>query len=273
MREAGDAPSLGPVAPIPLTVIEHRSTPPRAVMLSVYGAYGVYAEPSFSVDDEALRAQGIATALCHTRGGGFWGSAWHAAGRGARKRQALDDLIACIELLRSGATIAAPLPIILRGRSAGALLAARAMIEKPELLAGVILDAPFLDPIGTLLDPLRPLNARETAEWGDPRNPRDLAALQQLSPYASIRPGGGPPVLLFASLFDREVPIAEPLKFTARLRAARTADAPVLLSLDRNSDHTSSATPNLFTERQQLMQSFSRWAIHEASMDDHSPHS
>ena len=73
------------------------------------------------------------------------------------------------------------------GESAGGLLVAAAMNQRPELFAAVVVDGPFVDVVNTLPDETLPFTVSEWKEWGDPLEPVDLAVLRSYSPYENIR--------------------------------------------------------------------------------------
>ena len=69
-----------------------------------YGSYGIALRPAYSPAMFAWYDRGGVYAVAHIRGGGEYGAGWHAAGRGAAKRTAIDDFIRCAEELIAGAT-------------------------------------------------------------------------------------------------------------------------------------------------------------------------
>ena len=48
--------------------------------LEAYGAYGITLSPGFSTTRVAWMERGGIYAVCHVRGGGWFGEAWHRAG-------------------------------------------------------------------------------------------------------------------------------------------------------------------------------------------------
>lgn len=51
-----------------------------------------------------------------------------------------------------------------------------AMTLAPDRFAGVVLEAPFVDPLVTMLDPDHPLTISDRSEWGDPSSDPEIAA-------------------------------------------------------------------------------------------------
>ena len=72
----------------------------------------------------------IAHALCHVRGGGELGRAWHSAGRRELKPNSFTDLVACAAALAESG-LAHPSALALEGRSAGGLLVGAALNTAP----------------------------------------------------------------------------------------------------------------------------------------------
>jgi prolyl oligopeptidase len=77
-----------------------------------------------------------------------------------------------------------------------------------------------------------------TAEYGDPEKPVEFEWLYAYSPYHRVVDGTVyPAVLLMTSDSDTRVHPMHALKMTARLQAATSSDAPILLRFDRKSGH------------------------------------
>src|SRR6185312_4938284 len=106
-------------------------------LLSGYGAYGSSIRPSFSPSRLAWLERGGILAYAHTRGGGERGEAWHEAGRGANKANAVGDFIACAEyLVAKGYTSASRLAA--SGSSGGGVLVGGAVVRRPDLFGGAV---------------------------------------------------------------------------------------------------------------------------------------
>ena len=165
----------------------------------------------------SLLDRGFVYAIAHVRGGGELGQSWHEQGKGRFKHKSFDDFIACAEhLICAGYTSADRLAIM--GESAGGLLAAAAINERPDLFRTVVVDGPFVDVVNTLLDPALPFTVSEWREWGNPLDTADLAYLRSYSPYENIRSQRYPSVLAFCSFDDPRVPYWEAMKWAARIR-------------------------------------------------------
>ena len=257
--------------------------PPRRprVLLLGYGSYGTSLDVGFSPEHVALLRRGWTLAFAHVRGGGELGRAWYDAGRGARKRRAVDDFLSCMEALVAGGHCAAG-DLAVKGASAGGVLVGAALNELPELLGAAVASVPFVDVLGAMRDEGLPLTIHERDEWGHlpPLQSRAhdggggdhglvggaaaavaLAAVQSYDPYFNVLQGlaaagrgsgggGGArdvPVLVTTALDDSHVPFWGPLKWVAALREARqcspspTAAAPVLLRVGDDGGHYGAA--------------------------------
>jgi oligopeptidase B len=199
-------------------------------LLYGYGAYGYCLEPQFSSLRLSLLDRGFVYAIAHVRGGGELGQDWHNQGKGRLKRNSFSDFIACAEhLVQAGYTSSARLAIM--GESAGGLLSAAVINERPDLFAAVVVDGPFVDVVNTLLDTTLPFTISEWKEWGNPTRPMDLAYLRAYSPYENVKLHDYPPILVLCSLSDQRVPYWEGMKWAARIRAMGTNQPEVLVKV------------------------------------------
>lgn len=225
--------------PVPVTVLRHadRHARPSPLVLYAYGAYGVSLDPVFSHFRLSLLDRGIAFALAHVRGGGDLGPSWHTAGHAANKSVGVADLIACARgLIAAGHTT--PRQLILRGRSAGGFLVGAALNAEPQLFRAAAAEVPFVDCLTTLEDTEAPYTPLEWSEWGNPTaDPAARASLAALSPCENVHAQPYPSVLATAALHDTRVGPWEAATWVARLRAATTADAPILLRTDLETGH------------------------------------
>eukprot|EP00775_Hariotina_reticulata_P003057 gene3058-3338_t len=189
-------------------------------LLMVYGAYGTKYDPEFDSRLLALLDRGWVVGIAHVRGGGELGYAWHAHGRLAAKVNSFTDLVACAQTLIAH-NLTSPSRLAVWGRSAGALTAAAAMNAAPELFHAALLDVPFLDVLGDLVDVTLPLTVKEWEEWGDPLHNATMArVIRGYSPVHNVMPGVVyPHMMLTAGLMDKRVGYWEAAKWVAELRA------------------------------------------------------
>ena len=85
---------------------------------------------------------GFRIAIAHVRGGGELGRQWYNQGKGRHKQNGFDDFIACAEfLIAYGYTTSETL--VISGGSAGGLLVAGSLNQRPELFGGLRCRSPF----------------------------------------------------------------------------------------------------------------------------------
>ncbi len=213
------------------------------VLLAGYGAYGRPDPPSYLPELRPWYDAGGAAAVCHVRGGGYFGASWHAAGQQATKPNSWRDFIACAEyLVREGYT--RPERLAVTGASAGGIVVGRAVTERPDLFAAAIISVGVLDAVRFETTQGGPANVRE---FGSVVTEPGFRALLAMSPVHHVRPGTlYPAVLLTAGLNDPRVPPWQPGKMAAALQAANTSGRPVLLRLDEAEGHGAGSTDDQF---------------------------
>lgn len=221
---------------VPMTLLHYGTLRPpdqQPVLLMGYGSYGMSIDPFFSRSLTALSRQGVATAICHVRGGGEYGSAWHEAGRLANKPNTWKDFIACAEaLVAEGVT--QPGRLVGWGGSAGGITISNAVDERPELFAGAINDVGASDMPRMLTTSQNGPNHYD--EFGDIRTAEGAAIARAMSGYHKITPGKPYPAwLVIHGINDPRVDVWQSNKFTARMDAA--SGQPVIYRLDYASGH------------------------------------
>ena len=155
---------------IPMTLVglaSSDSDSPRPTVLVAYGSYGEMNVPSYDPTLVPLLRRNFVIAYAHTRGGGELGTKWYEKGRGGNKPRAIEDLIACAEALTNQLAVTEPHLLGVRAFSAGAVIAASAVNERPTLFSTLCLANPFVDVFGAMSDPTLPLTEHERDEWGD----------------------------------------------------------------------------------------------------------
>jgi oligopeptidase B len=209
----------------------------RPLYLQGYGAYGVSFDPSYSSNYVSLLDRGIIVAIAHVRGGEELGRPWYDSGKLLHKGNSFTDFIAVAEhLVATGHTSSDRLAI--SGGSAGGLLMGAVTNLRPDLFRAVVADVPFVDVVNTMLDPTLPLTVIEYDEWGNPNDEAAYRYILSYSPYDNVRPQAYPAMLLTAGLNDPRVAFWEPAKLTARLRALRTNNTPLLLRTNMGAGHS-----------------------------------
>ncbi len=226
-------------AMVPLSLVRRRDTPcdgSAPCLLTGYGAYGYCYDASFDKHWLSLLDRGFVCAIGNIRGGQELGRAWYEQGRLLHKRNSFSDFIACAEhLIAAGYTSRTGLAI--SGASAGGLLMAAVVNERPDLFAAVLAQVPFTNVIAAILDPSLPLTVIEYDQWGNPHDPEQLRYMLGYSPYEQITAQPYPPILATAGLNDLQVPYWDPAKWVARLRAHKTDTNPLLLRTNVNAGH------------------------------------
>ncbi|XP_078085799.1 prolyl endopeptidase-like [Mustelus asterias] len=233
---------------VPITVF-HKETlnqmNKKPLLVHVYGAYGMDLNVDFKPEQMVLLEDGWILAYCHVRGGGELGLRWHKASRLDKKCIGIDDLQACLRHLHTMG-YSNPRQTALISNSAGGVLAGSLCNVSPDSIRAVVLRAPFLDVLNTMLDPSLPLTIEEQEEWGDPLSDQNLfKCIQAYCPYQNIKPQKYPSVFITAYQDDKRVPLSGLLRYTRKLRNAvavsmcnETGELPdIILDIQPGGDH------------------------------------
>lgn len=204
---------------IPYFVVRAKhASGPGPMLLYGYGGFEISQTPFYWGSMGRLwLSRGGAYAVANIRGGGEFGPAWHQAALKTNRQKSYDDFIAVAEdMLRRGLTTPKQLGIM--GGSNGGLLVATVAVERPDLFAAVVCQVPLLDMIRYTKFGA---GASWIAEYGDPDNADERAAILRYSPYQNVRAGVKYPPFLFvtATSDDRVTPI-HARKMAAKLEAA-----------------------------------------------------
>jgi prolyl oligopeptidase len=195
------------------------------------GAFGVSATPASSAFVRAWLASGGVYAVANVRGGGEYGPLWHEAAIGIKKQTSIDDLIAAAEFLVDQ-HYSQPPSLGLAGRGHGALIAAAALLQRPQLFGAAALDDGLYDM--TRFDRFG-MGSVWTTEYGSPSEPAVLKAMLSYSPLQIARQDVNlPPVLLTVAEHDDAVSPANSYKLAAALQASAPGKQPVLLRVLRD---------------------------------------
>jgi oligopeptidase B len=199
-------------------------------LLEAYGAYGADSQADFDSGVFSLLDRGAVYAMAYVRGGGELGKKWHDDGRMLKKRNTFTDFIAAAEHLVAQ-KYTSPQRLAITGGSAGGLLMGAVTNMRPDLFGVVVSRVPFVEVIGTMLDPTIPLTVAEFEEWGNPRNEAEYRYMRSYSPYDNIEAKAYPTLLVKTSYNDSQVMYWEPAKYVARLRATKTDHNPLLFNV------------------------------------------
>jgi prolyl oligopeptidase len=223
---------------VPLSIVYRRGTPRdgnNPTFLIGYGAYGISADPFFDPTLLAWLERGGVFAVCHVRGGGEFGEAWHQAGRGPTKANTWRDFNACGEYLVKEKWTS-PARLAGSGTSAGGIMIGMAVDTRPDLFRAAIPRVGETNPLrGMLVGEGGPANR---PEFGDPTTREGFHELLAMDAYQHVREGTAyPAMLITAGMNDPRVDTWTPAKFAARLQAATTSGRPVLLRVAFEAGH------------------------------------
>ncbi len=240
---------------VPMSIIHRRGSAMDGTVPTLvygYGGYGISESPEYvgSIYWTAWLQQGYTLVITNIRGGAEYGESWHRAGNLTRKQNVFDDFSACAQYLvdkhwTSSAHMAA------LGGSNGGLLMGAEITQHPEQFRAVVSLVGIYDMLRVELDPNGQFN---TTEFGSVKNPAQFKALYAYSPYHHVVDGTKyPAVLMETGDNDPRVNPAQSRKFTARLQAATSSRAPILLKTFADAGHGSSSSADL---QQQLADAY-----------------
>jgi prolyl oligopeptidase len=185
-------------------------------LLYGYGGFEVSMQPFYSgAIGSSWLARGGVFVLANIRGGGEFGPGWHQAAVKRNKQKSYDDFAAVAEDLVA-AKITRPAQLGIEGGSNGGLLVGAVMVQRPELFGAVVCQVPLLD---MKRYHLLLAGASWMAEYGNPEDAGDWAALSAYSPYQNVKAGAKMPEVLFiTSTRDDRVHPGHARKMAARMR-------------------------------------------------------
>jgi prolyl oligopeptidase len=185
-------------------------------LLTGYGGFEVPNVPYYdATTGAAWLEKGGVYVIANIRGGGEFGPQWHQAAVKGKRQRAYEDFIAVAEdLVRRKVTTPKHLGIM--GGSNGGLLVGNMLVQRPDLFGAVVCQVPLLD-----MERYTRLLAGPSwiAEYGNPDDPGELAALLTISPYHRVKKGVGYPRTLFTtSTRDDRVHPGHARKMFARMK-------------------------------------------------------
>jgi prolyl oligopeptidase len=204
-------------------------------LLTGYGGFDVSSTPEYRPEAIAWADRGGIYALANLRGGAEFGEAWHHAGMMEKKQNVFDDFIAAAEwLIDNKYTDKDHLAI--QGGSNGGLLVGAAETQRPGLFHAVVCVYPLLDMLRFQMFEDGPY---WVPEYGSSENADQFKYLLAYSPYQNVKDGTKYPATLFITGDgDTRVAPLHARKMAARLQAATSSDAPILLLYDTKSGHS-----------------------------------
>ena len=190
--------------------------------------------PRFRAQTLAWLEQGGVFAVANIRGGGEMGETWHTSGNLTRKQNVFDDFYACAAHLVE-ANYTKPEHLAIQGASNGGLLMGAELTQHPEAFKAVVSQVGIYDMLRVERDANGAFNV---TEYGTVADPAQFGALYAYSPYQHVKDGAAYPAILFMTgANDPRVAPYHSRKMTARLQAATSSDAPILLRTSANTGH------------------------------------
>ncbi|HLJ09654.1 MAG TPA: prolyl oligopeptidase family serine peptidase [Planctomycetaceae bacterium] len=202
------------------------------MLVTGYGGYGVNLTPAFSAVRKVLLEQGVILAVANLRGGGEYGEPWHLQGNLTKKQNVFDDFAAVLRHVVDRRYTSRE-KLAIEGGSNGGLLMGATLTQHPELVKAVVSHVGIYDMLRVELSPNGVFNI---AEFGTVAKADQFRALYAYSPYHHVVEGARYPAVLFLTgANDPRVDPMQSRKMTARLQAASSADATVLLRTSSDS--------------------------------------
>jgi prolyl oligopeptidase len=202
--------------------------------LEGYGAYGTEVFPDFETGRFAWLERSGVYAVCHVRGGGWYGEDWHRAGMLATKQHTIDDFIGCGRWLVAH-HYTSPQHLAGEGTSAGGITIGGAITQAPALFAAALDVVGVSDALRSEFSPNGPPNI---PEFGTQTTAAGFHDLYPIDAFLHVRDGVAyPAVMLITGINDPRVPPWELGKFAARLQAATSSGRPILLRVDYDAGH------------------------------------
>jgi prolyl oligopeptidase len=222
---------------VPMTVLRRKGTATdrrTPALLTGYGGFDVNIAPDFDVTRRVWLDAGGIVAIANLRGGGEFGEEWHQAGCLAKKQNVFDDFAACGKLLvDEGFTSKEKLAI--EGGSNGGLLMGAELTQHHDLWKAVVAHVGIYDMLRVEGTPNGSFNV---TEYGTVKDPDLFKAMFAYSPYHHVVDGTAYPATLFLTgANDPRVDPWHSRKMVARLQAATSSKAPILLRTSANSGH------------------------------------
>jgi prolyl oligopeptidase len=222
---------------VPMTVVRKGSGTTAGdapTLLYGYGGYSLSLTPRFRASTLAWLEQGGVYAVANIRGGGELGETWHTQGNLTNKQNVFDDFYACGQRLVE-ARYTTPAHLAIQGGSNGGLLMGAEITQHPEAWKAVVAQVGVYDMLRVERDANGAFNV---TEFGTVTDPKQFDALYAYSPYHHVKDGVAYPAVLFMTgANDPRVAPYHSRKMTARLQAATSSDAPILLRTSANTGH------------------------------------
>lgn len=222
-------------------------------LLKAYGGFGGVDMPSFDPGIVYILEKGCVYAFANIRGGGDLGLEWELEGKGLKKQNSIDDFIWAAEyLIKNNYTNPSKLGIT--GRGNGGLIAAAAMIQRPELYRVVMPDFARTDMIRF---EKFTVESYLTSEYGSVNDSLDFRNLLSYSPFHNIdKDVNYPSVFLLTAENDNRIPPFHSYKFAAALQNGDNQENLILLKVMPDMGHSGTNSHYEFIKRKEDLYSF-----------------
>lgn len=152
--------------------------------------------------------------------------------------------------------------------SAGAVISAAALnFLEIGIFDCVVWQAPFLNPLDSMMDPNLPLSLSEVDEWGDPRNcPKDYQRILAFSPFQNLPPSlplgsSFPHLIITHGLEDLRVNYKQSVDYVSRVE--KFAKSQIVLNLVPGQAHSSATLAHDIEEKAKRWSLFwIAWRLH-----------
>lgn len=206
--------------PLSYTIMHHKNMMydgKNPTLIYGYGGFDVAITPRYEpLFGKLWLEEGGVYVHAYMRGGGERGPQWHQSAMLKNRQKPYNDMVAIInDLHKRGIT--QPKHTGIMGRSNGGLMVAAVMTQRPDLLNAVVVGGPLIDML--TYHQLGP-GATWTAEYGDPRDSRDIRNfISMYSPLQQLKPGESYPApLIITSIDDDRVWPGHARRFHAKLK-------------------------------------------------------
>ena len=223
---------------VPLNIVRRKGLKldgSHPLLLNGYGGFSVSLSPRFLGASARLWLDGGGVyVIANLRGGGEFGEAWHDQGALTHKQNVFDDFAAAGQYLVDQKYTASSRMAAIGGSNGGLLMGA-VFTQHPELFRAVVSQVGIYDMLRTELDPNGSFNI---TEYGSVKDPAQLRALYDYSPYHHVVDGAKYPAIFMATgETDGRVNPMHSRKMIARLQAATGSGRPVYLSINAHAGH------------------------------------
>ena len=199
-----------------------------------YGGYGISYTPGFRATTRIYLDQGVIYAVANLRGGGEYGEKWHLEGNLTKKQNVFDDFAGVLRHMIDRKYTSSK-RLIITGGSNGGLLMGATMVQNPKLMKAVVSHVGIYDMLRVELSPNGAFNI---PEFGTVKKKDQFKALRAYSPYHNVKDRTAYPATLFLTgANDPRVDPMQSRKMTARLQAATSSKAPILLRTSGDTGH------------------------------------